>query len=471
MHRTYRLAFLGLVSSQFWVISIQFIFSIYVTRFFEPKVFAAYAVTLSLLSLVGIIFQLGLGNAASRIDHNSHGDISMLFRISLFIGLIGSITTILISTFWSMIWDSPKSAIFALLMSPTVLMSVGSSVLMGRTLKRERYNYLSKSRFISAFIASVLSFLIIRETNSDYALVSFPVLLSTFTFTFLFIDNFSIITEQPNKTSLSNNLVFAFRSFKTSFARYMIFTIPVYLLSRQFGPNLLGNWNRAVTFFQVPFEQFTGSLRSIIYPKYATLEKSNEMFLKNATKVLKILTWLTLPASFALAPAISRLVEFIFPDHWHYLPQLSIFFMLSLTSVLLATVYESMLEASNHQTICFYSVLAGGISIAFSCLLSLLFQKWEILGLVPMTSALAIHICQLFFTGKYIGLQVTSIWKTYLPPLLLALLFNIEMNLILKHWNLGFVFFLISIPVMSLSAVFYIRIISNLKLNSIFEID
>jgi O-antigen/teichoic acid export membrane protein len=243
------------------------------------------------------------------------------------------------------------------------------------------------------------------------------------------------------------------------------------LLSRQFGLNLLGNWNRAVTFFQVPIEQFTGSLRNIIYPKYASLEKNNERFIENAIKVLKVLTWLTLPTSFALAPAISRLIEFAFPNHWHYLPQLSTFFMLSLTSVLVATIFESILEASNHQAICFYSVVAGGISIAISCLLSLVFQRWEILGLVPLSSALAIHACQLFFAKKYIGSQMIIVWKSYLPPMLLALLFNIEMNLILKFAEISLIYFIICIFTITLSVALYSIIIRKLKVERIFEID
>jgi hypothetical protein len=242
------------------------------------------------------------------------------------------------------------------------------------------------------------------------------------------------------------------------------------MISKIFGAIILGNWNRAVTFFQVPVEQVTGALRNILYPKYAALNHSPKQLMTNVENILMTFSVYLTPLSLFSAAFVDDLIREMFPLRWQFLPEMSQYFCLSIAIVTLSNITETILETADRQSICVRSVIFGGFSILISCTTSYIFGSWHILGLIPLTSAACIHFSQIFLCKQELGFEAMPLLRTYAfsilhSSLIMVLIFEIKKNLTFDIKT--FAFFAIAIYIIYI----YFLKLRQFSLKSIFEIS
>jgi len=423
--------FIRLSFTQFALICMQLLFSIFTTRYFSPQAFGSYAASLALIGVVGIGSQLGLGNAAARIDLSRKNDAAGLFWFSMKIGLAGIIFTMICAYPWSVLWKNPGAQALILLLAPTILFSTATNVLIGFSLKRERYRFISAARALAGTTALLFSLFVIHIWHSALSIVSFPFFVSLFTFLLMSSGNFELIHKIPKDYELHKNLKFALLSLRTSVIRYSSGTFPIFLLARYFNANLLGNWNRGVTFIQVPVEQVINSMKSITYSKYAELSDDPKTLSSNLRRILETVSIVVFPVTMALIPVLPIIFEVVFPDHWSYLSQISQIFLASTAIMIIYNLTESCLEAANHQDICFRAALLSAISTFSLSFISLLLKNWEILAAVTVLSPLFGHMCQLILWKKQQEIDLAPLLKKYVLSLLIGgLLFTLITELL-----------------------------------------
>lgn len=413
--------FIRLSFTQLALIGMQLLFAIFTTRYFSPQVFGSYAASLALLGVVGICSQLGLGNAAARINLSRENDAAGLFWFSIKIGLAGMVLTMICAFPWSNLWNNLGSRVLILLLSPTILFSTATSVLVGLSLKRERYRLISTSRAIGGISAIFFSLIIINIWKSSLAIFIFPFSVSLFTFFLMILGNLELIHKIPRKYELHQNLKFALLSLRTSIIRYTFGTFPFFVLARYFNDVLLGNWNRGVTFIQVPIEQINNSMRSIIYSKYAEIGDDSETLNYNLTRMLEKVFIVVFPFTMSMIPVLPFIFEIVFTERWNFLTQISQIFLASSAIMIIYNLTESCLEAANHQDICFRAALISGIPTLLLSFASILLKNWEILAFITIVSPLFGHSCQLILWKKRLKVNLRPLLNNYILGLVMGL--------------------------------------------------
>lgn len=415
--------FLSLSATQFGLVGLQLIFAIFTTRLFAPEAFTSYAVSLALLGIVGIVSQFGLGNAAARIDPMRENDAAGLFWFSIKIGLTGTLLTLLLAAPWALLWSNDDARNLILFLAPTIFFSTPTSVLIGVSLKRESFQLISKTRVLGGVTALIVSLIVINFWKSILAIAIFPLLLSFLTFFLMCTANFKLIHKIPKRYALRHNLTFALFSLRTSIFRYSVGIIPTFLMAKYFSDSLLGNWNRGVTFIQVPVEQVTNSIKNIIYSKYAELSDDSESLHFNLTRLVGAFSIIIFPLTMSVIPFVPIVIETIFTNKWEYLILISQILLASTAIGVIYNLTESCLESANYQDICFRSALVAGTTTITLSFASFFSKNWLILALIPIVSPLIGHLCQLILWRHRQNGDLKILIRIYLKGFIFGILF------------------------------------------------
>jgi O-antigen/teichoic acid export membrane protein len=194
-------------------------------------------------------------------------------------------------------------------------------------------------------------------------------------------------------------------------------------MAKYFSDSLLGNWNRGVTFIQVPVDQVINSIKNIIYSKYAELSDDTESLHFNLTRLVGAFSIIIFPLNMLVIPFVPFILESLFTNKWEYLTLIAQILLASTAIGVIYNLTESCLESANHQDICFRSALVAGTTSIILSFASFFSKNWLILALIPIVSPLIGHLCQLILWRHRQNGDIKILIRIYLRGFIFGMLF------------------------------------------------
>jgi O-antigen/teichoic acid export membrane protein len=406
--------------AQVTVALLQFGYAAVTSRLVPDTGFGAYAVALSLATLIGIIAQGGLGQAAARTLDLHPGKLSFLVLYAVGLGLAAGVLLFALAGPWAALWNSPEAVAPSRFVAVSACFAPLSGLLLGVLGRLGEFKALATSTVLTSFAGMAIGVVAVVLAPGPIALLVSP-LVATVLLTIVAL----MLTRphwraRPDPASARADLGFAWRAFGLSMLYYVRTTGGQWSASRWLGPDALGQWNRADVITTVPFKQATRAVTKAVYPEFRHDIGVQERTKQAWTDYLIVTAWTFFPASAVLAGVAPFAVGILFGPGWGLAAAIAPLAAIRAGINAVESALAGALESVGRFRLLVPTAIASIAVIALGAVVTAATKSWvpALLGLIA-ASCLQ-HLLQVVFTCRHGALDGWSLAKGYSGALLVS---------------------------------------------------
>lgn len=298
---------------------LQVVSLIIFARLLTPEDFGMYAVLMIFVGFMSMFTDMGTGAALIHIKRPSDTLYSSVFYFNLFVGLLLSLSLILMSSPIAQFFQMPK--IKALLEIISFTFIIASFGVVQKALYEKSLNFKTVTiiEIFSSFLGvtvgisaafyglGVLS-LIIQTLSQNLLLVVLFWTYSTWRPMFYFkLDDIKYIWQFTKNLSLFN------------IVNYFARNADNFLIGKFLGSPALGVYSVAYKIMLYPLSNVSRTLLRILFPAFAKIQDDNKKFQKAYLRVIFFIALVTFPLMVGLITTADVLVPVLFGNKWHNL--------------------------------------------------------------------------------------------------------------------------------------------------------
>jgi O-antigen/teichoic acid export membrane protein len=378
----------ALLSAQVVLMVVQLGYTALTARVFSPAAFGSYAVASALTSIGSLLAVNGVAKAAARRPEDSADADRQLAGAALILSAVLALTLMLAAPLLARLWENPSASGLTAILACSIVPSAYAGVLVGVLRRAGRMTEVVLLTLAAGLIGIAVGMAAVLTSHSPLALGVLPV-ASAVAQAGLASARLGMVAVplRPGRL-VRTDVVYSLKSSGFSITTYAIYTTPLWVLSRQSGPAVLGAWNRAVAVTQVPVESVSRSWVMAAFPhfRYGPTEKSGR---RAWSDLASASVWIALPVCLGLAPAVHFFVGVLLGPGWQVASDMAVWLWVAACVLAVVTVLTTAVESSG-----LFRVLWGMQAVVALVMLGgtagiIATGDWRWLGASSVLSALA----------------------------------------------------------------------------------
>jgi PST family polysaccharide transporter len=424
---------------------IQLISTAIIARILEPSDYGLIAISLTVTGFFFIFRTLGLTDATVQRETITHSQVSTLFWINAFAGIVLTILLILIAPLIANTFKESRLTSIISVSAFTYLIA-GFSTQHQALLKRSmRFFELAINEVIAILISVIIAIIMAFAGFGFWVLVFRPLIYNLssgigFWFFCKWRPGF------PSRKSGIKPLVkFGTNTIAYYIVDYFSKNLDKTLIGWRFGTVSLGFYSKAFQLFLAPVSQLTIPLSSVAVSTLSKLRKTPSVFHSYYLNAVQTIAFIGFPVSMYMAANSRTLINILLGEKW--LPAADIFSILGLAAgIQLITSTRAWLFVSLGRTDRW--LYTGIVTAFFMIIFVLIGVQFGTSGTaIAYTSFVYISLSpSLWFAGQPIGLQFKQIfsilWKPFTASIMAAAINWISMKFMFENVNLLYKFLL-----------------------------
>lgn len=392
---------------------LQFGYAAVTSRLVPDTGFGVYAVALSLLLLVNLFAQGGLGDAAARTPELHAGKLSFLVLVAIGLGILGGLLVVLLARPWALLWDAPDAVVPARVIGVIAFVAPLSGLLVGVQRRLGGFRVLAISMVATSVVGMVIGLVAVVVAPGPVTLLVSPVAASLLLVVVSLILTRRHWWAQPNAAAAQADLGFAWRVLGLTMLSYLSGNVSKWSVSRWVGTDALGQWNRADVLTAVPINQGASALNRSVYP-----ELRHDIGIQSRTRqawtdYLLLTAWSCFPVAAILAGVAPFATAMLFGPGWELAATIAPLVAVQYGIVAVEAALASALQSVGRFRLLVPTALASVAVIAAGAVVTAVTGSWVVAIAALIAASLLRHLLQVVFTARSGALDGRSIARGY----------------------------------------------------------
>ena len=412
-----------------------FVISIFLARLLAPSDFGLIAIAMAILGLAWSFSDMGLNTALIQRKRVLSIHYSSVFYFNIFIALILSIITYLLSNPIAYFYDDNRLVLIVKVISIYFILSSLTSIHISILKRKLKFKELAKASFISSMIGGILGVYLAFNGFGVWSLIS-QQLLSQIIYIILIYK----VTEYKLEARFSIKALlqlwkFGFRMFLSSLLDNIFQRIDLMIIGKLFNPSILGFFQRAKSLDTMIITYSSSSIMSVLFPLLSKIKNDLKRFQRVIIKSLNLISFISFFLSGLFFIISKELIIVLFGDKW--LISVGFFQILVLVSfvyplsALLVSVLSSRGNSKAFLKLEIYKkiILSIGLFVGF---------LWGIYGY--LYSLVIVYIISLYLNIYFVSIEIKLSQQSLIKPIFDELIITILSVLIVFNLDLNFSF-------------------------------
>lgn len=445
-------------------------------RLLEPDVFGLMAIITIVIGFSIAFMDMGVSNAIIHFQEISKDQLSTLYWLNIFAGIIVFIILSLISPIIAQFYNEPLlRKLIMVLATSFIIQSFGQQfmVLMQKSLK---FKIIAIIEIISKSIGLVVSVFLAFKGFGIYALVV-GLLSSVSSRSFLYF----LLGQKQYKVRLifkigdiGKYMKFGLYQMGEKSINYFSANIDKILIGRFIGFEALGFYNLAWQLIIFPVSKINPIINKVTFPIFAKIQKNNERINRVYNRSVTSLLIISIPSLIFLYYNSIEVVEILYGPGWFKSAQI--------VSIL---VFVGLLKAAGNPSgalllgigradigfwwnLFWLIVLSVGLSVTLLIKPDILIVSYSLLGLSIITSIIYHRIVNYVANVNYSSI-IYSFFKIFVVSLVIGYIVQLFCSMI--NWSSIFVNMLFNIFIFMLLYLIFIKFNYSDIINTVLKKD
>lgn len=274
--------------SKGFIIVIQLISAGILARLLSPTDYGTFAVIVVFVNFFMVISDIGFISAVIQKKNLSEDDLSHIFSVTVYLGLILAVVFIGVSRILVIVYDSPVYFHMGLQLGISVLFSSMNAVPEAILMRQKRFLMSALRNISTRLMAGILAIILAIGGFHVYALIWQTVFATVLTFVinaYVTKVHFKLI---PNFNPVRSLLRFSI--FQTLFDVVNFFSRNVdnLIAGKVFGKEKLGLYNKAYTLTLYPINNLAGVVSPVLHPILSDYQSDTETLYRKLMPVIRL---------------------------------------------------------------------------------------------------------------------------------------------------------------------------------------
>ncbi len=335
----------GLLLVQVVLLVTQLGYTAVTSRLFGPAEFGAYAAASATVALGTLLAVNGFAKSTARRPDDSPSADRQILGLAVIAATFLAVLIAVSAPLLAAIWGNSGAILLIRVMSISIVAGAYAGVLSGVVRRMDGMRTLTVASLTAGLLGIAVGTSAAVLLRQPWTLTVLPVATPIFLGILLALRLSARRCPAIPRAAVLPDLRFVINSSGTSLTSYATFTIPLWVLNRVTGPNVLGAWNRAVALTQVPVESAVRAWSTAAFPHFRRTDGSPDP--RAAwTELLAGGLWLVLPVALGLSPAVHAFVILLLGDQWALAAQMAVWLWLAASVTAITTLLTTATEAA-----------------------------------------------------------------------------------------------------------------------------
>jgi len=402
-----------MLSAQIATVLLQFGYAGVTSRLVPDTGFGAVAVAMSLLAVVTLIAQGGLGEATARTPELHRGKLSFLVLVAIGLGIAAGLILILVARPWAGLWDAPDAVGPARLIAVTAFLAPLSGLLLGVQRRLGTFRAIAISMVATSAVGMAIGVVAVILSPGPMTLLVSPIAASVLLAVVSLILTRRHWWARPDAAAAQADLGFAWRILGITMLAYLSLNIGKWSVSRWVGTDALGQWNRADVLTAAPIGQGTRALTQAVYPEFRHDIGVQSRTRQAWTDYLLLVAWASFPFAAILAGVAPSATTIIFGPGWGLAAAIAPLVAIQYGIFAVESVLANALESVGQFRLRVWTALASVAVIAAGAAVTKVTGPWAAALVALIAASLLQHLLQVVFTARFGALDGWSVAKGY----------------------------------------------------------
>ncbi len=335
-------------------------------RLLTPDDFGMYAILMIFVGFMAMFTDMGTGAALIHIKKPSDKLLSSVFYFNLFVGLILSLSLVLMSSPIAQFFQTPKIKVLLEIISFTFI--IASFGVVQKALYEKNLNF--KTITIIEIFASFIS-VGIGIGAAFYGLGVFSLILQTLSLNILLVTLYWVYSDwRPMFYFSLNDIKYIWQFTKNlsifNIVNYFARNTDNFLIGKFLGSPALGVYSVAYKIMLYPLQNISRTLLRILFPAFAQIQDDNKKFQKAYLRVIFFIALITFPLMAGLIATADVLVPVLFGDKWNNLHILLIILSpIGMIQSIVTTTGSIYMAKGNTKTLMKIGIISSTVTVLF----------------------------------------------------------------------------------------------------------
>lgn len=310
-------------------IAVQLAITAILARLLSPTDFGTVAVATVIISFFNILSDIGIGPAIIQNKDLTNDDLSHIFSLTLYTGIILSSLFFLCAQPIAHYYENNILIPVCRWLSLPILFYSLNIVPLNLQYKHKRFRFVAFTTLSVQIVTGTISMIGAYYGMGLYALVMSQVLSSILLFGIHYLHHTLRFHIWINLQSLKKIISFSFYQFSFNLVNYFSRNLDKLLIGRFIGMSSLGYYEKSYRLMQMPLQNITFVITPVMQPVFSSLQHDLSGLARKYIKVLQLLAYISFPLSALLYFTAEELILLFFGSQWH--EAVGVFKILALT--------------------------------------------------------------------------------------------------------------------------------------------
>ncbi len=293
----------------------------FLARMLQSKEFGLLAVAMVIISLADTLSDFGISNSIIQKKIITNSQLSTLYWINVFIGILVSLSTYLLANFISTALNVPALKELIEVLSIAFIVIPHGQQFRALLQKELEFKAIGAIESLSAFLGFIATMAITYfHPIAIAAIYGYLVntLIRTLSFAYVGRKHYSPSLVFSLK-GIGDNLKFGAYVTADSLVNFINTNTSTIILTKLLGPSIAGGYNLAYNIAVNPPSKLNPIITRVLFPAFAKIQDDNLKLKENFFKLLSIVGLLNFPALLGLLVVSNNFVLTIFGEKWSFI--------------------------------------------------------------------------------------------------------------------------------------------------------
>jgi len=296
--------------------TLQLAISVILARLLMPEDFGVLAMAVVFTGLIAIFNDFGIGAATIQMQDLSDDDLSSIFWFNLFIGLIATLFTVVISPLIAAFYDKDILIPILSILGLGFLLSSFSVIQRSILIKKMDFKKIAMVEIITTVISGTAAIYLAYMGYGVWSLVWQGIIAAVITGLIYWI-----ISQWKPKFKFQFGTVKSIMKFSINMLGFNIVNYfsrnADYLLIGKFlGAESLGYYTLAYKLMLYPLQNISSIISRVLFPAFSAIQGDDVRLRSAYLKATKLIAFVTFPVMFGLFALADELILTVYSAKW-----------------------------------------------------------------------------------------------------------------------------------------------------------
>ena len=447
---------------------ISLIITAILARLLSPNDFGIIAIATVIITFFNLISEIGIAPAIVQYKELSKEDISNIFSLTVYIGLIISILFYYLSPYIAYFYNNSTLANMLQWLSINLFFATLNIVPNSMFYRDKKFKFISIRTFCIQLIVGIISIIAALYGLGVYSLIISPIMSSLM----IFIISYKYY---PQKFQLLINInpikkIFNFSIFQFLYniIGYLTRNLDKILIGKYLDMNSLGYYEKSYRLMMLPLSNISNVINPVLHPIFSDYQNQVDEMENKYTKLIVFLGYIGIYISIVLYFCSENIILIIYGDQW--INSIDVFKILALSIPLqmIMSPCGAIYQATNSTKIMFYFSVISIFTTILGFILSIIIWKSTIAIAYSFTLSVIINCIIGYYTiYKFIFKKKFAIFiRNFSHPIILYILLFITLLIYNKYLHINNIYISL-IAIATFTLLFEISYIHHFKIYEI----